>query len=405
MKKYFLILIIIAPLLNAQWNQSSLNAGFGRSLYSDGTNIYAATSQGVYYTNDTGEPWFSIGPQNEDLFTVIKINDKLIAGSGASHGVFLSTNNGQDWYQPPTLSAQAVYCLVKNDNFIFAGTWGDGVFRSSDNGESWQSAGLDGKGLVDIITVGNTVFTISPDFYTKIYYSTDNGNTWNSSSLGYPASDPHGLYYNDGKLFACDDGLWASTDMGISWHNEYGLSFDSTGYPIIVKKFFKMTKYNQYLIASVMFESIHISSDNGESWSPFNEGLINDWTFADLEINGSYIWALRGFFGNAYRRPVIDLVTDLEEENSYEYNFQLEQNYPNPFNPSTIIRYNLPAEVNVILKVYDLLGTEVASLVDEEKPAGAYQVELNGINLASGIYLYRLQAGEYVNTRKMILLK
>jgi hypothetical protein len=51
------------------------------------------------------------------------------------------------------------------------------------------------------------------------------------------------------------------------------------------------------------------------------------------------------------------------------------------------------------------LGTEVASLVDEEKPAGAYQVELNGINLASGIYLYRLQAGEYVNTRKMILLK
>jgi hypothetical protein len=83
----------------------------------------------------------------------------------------------------------------------------------------------------------------------------------------------------------------------------------------------------------------------------------------------------------------------------------LSQNYPNPFNPTTSMQYTISNRQFVTLKVYDLLGREIATLVNEEKPAGEYEVEFDGSNLTSGIYFYRLNAGEYSATKKMILLK
>jgi Carboxypeptidase regulatory-like domain/Secretion system C-terminal sorting domain len=85
--------------------------------------------------------------------------------------------------------------------------------------------------------------------------------------------------------------------------------------------------------------------------------------------------------------------------------FQLEQNYPNPFNPTTTISYQIPSENFVTLKIYNVIGQEVATLVNSQQSAGTYYVKFNGTNLASGIYLYQLRAGEYVNTKKLILLK
>jgi len=85
--------------------------------------------------------------------------------------------------------------------------------------------------------------------------------------------------------------------------------------------------------------------------------------------------------------------------------FQLYQNYPNPFNPSTTILYQIPELSFITLKVYDVLGEEIATLFNEEKPAGTYEIEFNAENLPSGIYFYRIQAGNYVATRKMLLLK
>ena len=81
------------------------------------------------------------------------------------------------------------------------------------------------------------------------------------------------------------------------------------------------------------------------------------------------------------------------------------QNFPNPFNPNTIIHYRLSMDNYVSLNVYDLLGREVAMLVNEEKPPGSYEVAFNGTGLASGVYLYRLTAGSFVQSRKMILLR
>jgi hypothetical protein len=85
--------------------------------------------------------------------------------------------------------------------------------------------------------------------------------------------------------------------------------------------------------------------------------------------------------------------------------FALDQNYPNPFNPSTTISYSVPETEFVTLKVYDVLGNEIASLVNEEKPAGKYEVDFNGAELSSGIYFYRLQAGSFIETKKMVLMK
>jgi hypothetical protein len=98
------------------------------------------------------------------------------------------------------------------------------------------------------------------------------------------------------------------------------------------------------------------------------------------------------------------IVTDIEVVDKV-FSFKLLQNFPNPFNPNTVINYSVPQLSFVILKVYDVLGKEIAALVYEEKSAGDYMVEFNGSNLSSGIYFYRMQAGNFSDTKKFILLR
>jgi hypothetical protein len=118
------------------------------------------------------------------------------------------------------------------------------------------------------------------------------------------------------------------------------------------------------------------------------------------------------------RQEVLDIVTDVEEEESLVKEFYLEQNYPNPFNPSTKIKFTIPSVGTslmkfVQLKVYDVLGNEVAILVNEEKSAGSYEVEFSASGLTSGIYFYKLTAGNpstgsgqvFTETKKMLLMK
>ncbi|MDP3831562.1 MAG: T9SS type A sorting domain-containing protein, partial [Ignavibacteriaceae bacterium] len=96
--------------------------------------------------------------------------------------------------------------------------------------------------------------------------------------------------------------------------------------------------------------------------------------------------------------------TDVKEELN-NFTFELKQNYPNPFNPSTVINYQLENSGRVSLRVYDILGTDVATLVDEEKEAGIYNADFDASKLSSGVYFYKLQSGKFVQTRKMILIR
>ena len=112
------------------------------------------------------------------------------------------------------------------------------------------------------------------------------------------------------------------------------------------------------------------------------------------------VWVNNSMYSFTYV-PVTAIGEDYGSVNSYS----LSNNYPNPFNPSTKITYTLPERGNVSLKVYDLLGGEVAQLVNGEIEAGSYEIIFNANNLASGVYFYRLQAGSFVQTKKMIIIR
>ena len=106
----------------------------------------------------------------------------------------------------------------------------------------------------------------------------------------------------------------------------------------------------------------------------------------------------------------VSLAAGIEDEITPVQDFTLEQNYPNPFNPSTRIRYQIPKGALVNLTIYDLLGREVRTLVSEQQPAGVYEVQWDGNNnqgkrAASGVYLYTIQAGDLIQSKKMTLMK
>ena len=99
------------------------------------------------------------------------------------------------------------------------------------------------------------------------------------------------------------------------------------------------------------------------------------------------------------------IITGADEELFVPLAYRLQQNFPNPFNPSTKIQYSVPQTSPVQIKVFDVLGNEIETLVNEEKQAGKYEVEFNAANLPSGIYFYQLKAANFVETKKMILMK
>jgi hypothetical protein len=157
------------------------------------------------------------------------------------------------------------------------------------------------------------------------------------------------------------------------------------------------------VFAGTLGAGVMLSNDGGVSWT--GTGLPSTDVLA-LAINGTYVFAGTSGHG-VWRRPMSQMtVTGVASSSaSGPAVFRLGQNFPNPFNPSTTIAYQVPASGHVTLRVFDLLGRELATLVDEKKDAGSYTVRFDGGNLASGVYLYRLAAGGYTQTRKMIIMK
>lgn len=98
-------------------------------------------------------------------------------------------------------------------------------------------------------------------------------------------------------------------------------------------------------------------------------------------------------------------VLSVDDNSDIPIDYSLSQNFPNPFNPETSIRYSIPEQSHVTIKVFDILGREVTTLVDGEKNVGNYEVKFNSKKISSGIYFYRIQAGDFLSTKKMIVLK
>ena len=138
----------------------------------------------------------------------------------------------------------------------------------------------------------------------------------------------------------------------------------------------------------------YLSFSAYEPESQLSVAIIMNLTFADIYGVGQEITEL------AYN----EIITSIEKDDLLN-EFSLSQNYPNPFNPSTTISYSIPKQTHVSLKVYDVLGKEVAELVNEEMSSGSYKLDFDASNLSSGIYFYTLRTNKFSNTRKMLLLK
>jgi hypothetical protein len=157
---------------------------------------------------------------------------------------------------------------------------------------------------------------------------------------------------------------------------------------------------NKNTITSVIDDTIY-SGTKAILWKvPSN--LIPDSTYKVVisSISNSSLYAL-----SDTTFTICIGITDVNSPNNIIRSYILNQNYPNPFNPSTTISWQLPVTSQVTIKVYDVLGREVSTLVDEIKQAGKYETEFNAIDLPSGVYFYRLQAGNYVSVKKLLLLK
>jgi hypothetical protein len=158
------------------------------------------------------------------------------------------------------------------------------------------------------------------------------------------------------------------------------------------------------------FETVLRTTNGGEDWKlhryDMNSAGLRSVHFVDTNTG----WAVggRGVYGNGTILHTTNGGLSSVVENKLDEiprEFSLLQNFPNPFNPSTKIRYSIAQQSNVLIRVFDILGNEIETLVNEEKTTGIYEITWYAENLPSGIYFYRLQAGSFNKTKKMLLLK
>ncbi len=196
------------------------------------------------------------------------------------------------------------------------------------------------------------------------------------------------------------------------WTKHYGGEFDDKAYAVeLFEDGFVLAGYTNNLGLTERDVLIIKTDFNGDTvWTKTIGGLYNDWGFGmdKTNDNGLIITGQFDRYGDdnhdVWLIRLDKLISGLEEETFFT-NYFLYQNYPNPFNPTTTINYQIPELSFVTLNVYDVLGSEVVTLVNEEKPVGSYEVVWNAKELPSGIYFYTLRAGSFVETKKMILMK
>lgn len=147
---------------------------------------------------------------------------------------------------------------------------------------------------------------------------------------------------------------------------------------------------------------ISVLSNGGEKQSNSNYVITGTLGQINGDLSTTTSFKLQpGFWYQYYQ----DVVVNVEDDYHLPLTYKLEQNYPNPFNPSTIIKFAVPERTRVLIKIYDILGGEVNTLVNEELDAGWYEKTYYSSTLSTGVYLYRFQAGNYVSTKKMLMIK
>ena len=347
--------------LNWEKINESMTVGFIWSIVVDSSNtIYVGTEQGVYYSSDEGANWIHTSLNDKDVRALgIDPDGNLYAGTWGL-GIYKSTDGGATWTEANNgLEYKAVSALVVDSNSdIYVGTFGGGIYRSVDDGESWSQLDV-GYPYIWSLGVTSTNNVYAGTYGSGVYFTKDGGSTWSKSngnlssvyvySITVDASD--NVY-----ISTWSHGVYKTKDTGLSW-SSYGLA--GTG------------------VSSIMLNTGSTSIYAGTS-----DGQI-------LKISNK----VTGVEDNSG--------DDEELPDTYE----LYQNYPNPFNPTTTIKFSLKDAGVYKLRVYNILGQLVTTLVNGELNAGSHQIVFDAGHFASGVYIYNL-SGKSVNmTKKMVLIK
>lgn len=383
-------------------------------------NSFGSSSPSVAASNsDVHIVWMDI-PGSGDY----EIYYKHSSDAGLSWGTDMQLTNNPSLSSAPSISVSDLFINVvwfdqrDGNNEIYYKRSIDGGLNweidtrlTNNPGDSWYASLSVSDSAVHVVWMDHR------DGYSETYYklSTDAGVNWGvDTRLTNSNSDFYGFR-----------GPFVSTSLSmvhVIWNDfrdgNYEIYYkrNPTGNPIPVE----LTSF----IANVSEDKVNLnwSTATETNNSGFNIERSNgsdfkaigyvaghgtttekqNYSFIDDNVsNGNYSYRLKQIdFDGSY-----EYSDTIEVEVTTPLEFSLEQNYPNPFNPSTVIGYQLPLAGNVVVKVFDVLGNEVATLVNEEKGRGIYSVNFDASQLASGIYFYHLQAGFYVQTRKMILIK
>ncbi len=379
------------------------------------------TAPSVVRSVDGGATWKDVtgGLSGVDLYC-IDATDSLHAWAGTSDGrILASTDGGNTWNVQPYAGTQSPFIdgvwFFDNLNGRALGDPPGGtnnrfiVLTTSDGGQTWTHVLNEPTGVSAEAGWNNSWWWSDPQHgwfgtnQVRTWRTTNRGSTWTSAatssanSIGITFGDPlHGVVtYDDGTISTSSDG-------GASWSNGVIL-----GGGLVGAAFAPGTSTVWAAGQSTPFHSI----DTGHTWTqettyPF-EGSIDHLSAADP----THAWSATSFGQILSYLPVVTSVPG-EPPQRTPSGFTLYQNYPNPFNPSTVIEYTVagtrdqgPGGRNVRLVIYDVLGREVAMLVNENELPGTYHVKFDATRLSTGVYFYRLTTGNVSSTLKMTLIK
>jgi photosystem II stability/assembly factor-like uncharacterized protein len=367
--------------------------------------------------------WFRAPVGGDGSWTAIDAaNDNIMFASSQYLNMRKSTNGGNNFFgvTPPgnniTVFIAPYKLFIQDGDIIYAGR--DIIYKSTNGGSSWYATNngnvLDGNPTLamDIsYQTSNKVYVGTAPYQTRsgLFRTNNGGTSWDNITGTLPdrfpadiAVDPN----NDNIVYVTFYGfgtghVFKSINNGDTWTDKSDNLPDVPTLAVIVD----MNNSDHVYIGTDI--GVFVSTDGGGNWQDFNDGLPDAVQGMDLNITyANNVIRVMTHGNGAYERKLLSQIpVGVKPDPIVVASFKLEQNYPNPFNPSTKISWQLPVDAFVSLKVYDILGNVVATLVNEEKAAGSYQTEFNASNHSSGTYIYRLQAGNFVQTRKMILLR
>ena len=409
----------------ATWvNKSSLpmDAGIDKMSVS-GNNLYVGTTNfGLLRTSDNGAHW-DVTAYPSNVRTLYATGNNIYASVyivATDTIAYKSTDNGVTWTAMTTtmgLSGEGLFSFVMSDTNLLAGTGtntsSSGIYVSTNQGAHWAkfNTGLPGiyPGAMALIVKGSRTFAgVSCYSGTSgVYVSTNNGGSWSGAHTGLPSSPATAFALVDSTLYALLNGgtLFKTTNNGASWDTA------SNGLPQYASISSMVSVGSSVVITvggtgSSSTDGVYVSSNGGASWTVSNEGLPDPSSVNQLAVNDSFLFVSVSGYG-VYKRSLSEIVTGVREISNgvLPANFQLEQNYPNPFNPTTNFDFRIAKSGLVTLKIYNILGEEVATLLNERKGPGEYIATWNAGSAPSGVYYYRISTANFTETKAMILMK